>query len=102
MYVQADEKSVKILFNRKISPKSVRADEITVNGIPLRNADLIKFSRTGKIIECKVALPKDTESSISLSAVESIGGAKIANPLIEGIKPGQKIEFDGKGAGKAK
>ena len=102
VYVQANDESVKILFNKKISPKSVRADEITVNGHPLQNAALIKFSRTGKIIECKVALPKGIDSTLSLSSVESISGTKIANPVIKGIKPGYKIEFDEKGTGNTK
>lgn len=82
------QKAIRFIFNMPIDPRTFTAKSIFLNGKPLAEKTGIRFNRSGKLIECALALPKNADSNIEFKNAKSFDGKQLLQTEFFGLRPG--------------
>ena len=91
--IQPSKTALRIIFNIPIDPRTFVPQNILINGHPLSPDAVIKFNRTGKLMECKVKLGKNDVISLTLKDVKSFDGEVLKRVFFQNLRVGQKIHY---------
>lgn len=91
--IEVEKKSVQVTFNIPVNASTFTHENILINGEPLEKDVKIKFNKTGKLVEIKIALGERTESKIEFKDVKSYDNESLAVQSFDKIIVGKKQEY---------
>ena len=86
VFIETETDVLRIFFTLPVDPRTVSVQSIIINGEPLPEGSSIRFSRSGKLVECTLTAALAEESAISLADIRSFDGRSLRNAEIDGIR----------------
>ena len=93
VFIEVEDSILRLGFSVPVSPGTLRATNIILNGKPLDKKTSVRFNRSGKVAECKIQLPPGEESVLELKNVRSFDGYPLRENYFKELFPGASVTY---------